>query len=212
MDCLVLSGVNVRCNLQIKYTTVILGQEKLQLLLHNFIVLYTVYFEANTETCLNSTLHLHGSVTPCTEFLFNGSSFRSEFGIVCDRSKLGTTIMSIAPGAAFIGAFISGPISDHFGRRRAIILSSLGLTCFSFLNFFTTSIATFAMCFVCQHISVHMGYVVASVYAIEILGPNMRHLSIARKSTMPRKPCSPRLKRHLCSQSAVPPCHLWPTC
>ena len=121
-------------------------------------------------------------MTPCTEFVFNGSNFRSEFGLVCDRFTVGSTIMSIAPGAAFIGAFLSGPISDYFGRRRAIILSIIGLTCFSFLNFFTTSVTTFAMCFICQHISVHMGYVVASVYAIEILGPNMRHLSIARKS------------------------------
>ena len=106
---------------------------------------------------------------------------RSEFGLVCDRSQIATVIMSIAPAAAFIGASISGPVSDYFGRRVAMLVSVFALTLFSFVNFFSTNVAFFAACFTLQHISVHMGYVVASVYAIETLGPNYRHYSIARK-------------------------------
>ena len=106
---------------------------------------------------------------------------RSAFDLICDRSQIATVIMSIAPAAAFVGASISGPISDYFGRRVAMLLSILGLTVFSIINFFSTNVAFFAACFTLQHVSVHMGYVVASVYVIEILGPNYRHYSIARK-------------------------------
>ena len=127
------------------------------------------------KDCLVGNLSGNGSCT------VNGRNMRSDFGLLCENYYLGAFIMSIPPGAHFFGAFISGPISDYLGRRIAMILSIIGLTTFSGMSAFSWSAISFAACFILQHTFLHMGYVVASVYAIEILGPDMRHLSIARK-------------------------------
>ena len=170
------------------------------------LVIQIIFFNSHClktflKDCLVGNSSGNGSCT------VSGRNMRSDFGLLCENYYLGAFIMSIPPGAHFFGAFISGPISDYLGRRIAMILSIIGLTTFSGMvrkstviqphisvyqrknycdhrsgmSAFTWSGISFAACFILQHTFLHMGYVVASVYAIEILGPDMRHLSIARK-------------------------------
>ena len=86
----------------------------------------------------------------------------------------------MAPGATFIGAAIAGPISDYLGRKIALLIAIIGATCFGLVTAFVPSWQLFIFIFGMIHIFNHIGYVAVCVYAVEILGPSKRHLSMGR--------------------------------
>ncbi|KAK3753624.1 hypothetical protein QZH41_014731 [Actinostola sp. cb2023] len=63
----------------------------------------------------------------CTTYVFDGpfDSTVSEWNLICDRAYLGATIQSCYFIGMLFGSFITGMISDAWGRKKCIFLSTI---------------------------------------------------------------------------------------
>ena len=98
---------------------------------------YTCH-ETGQESC-----YTDDNKTACTEFdyNFNGSESRndeimsslvSDYHLVCDLAWTVPFSIAIKTVTILIGNTVGSIISDKFGRRVAMILSSIGIILFSF--------------------------------------------------------------------------------
>ncbi|XP_033639696.1 organic cation transporter-like protein [Asterias rubens] len=58
------------------------------------------------------------------------SSVVTDFDLVCDKTILGGTLQSSIPLGILVGSYITGQISDTFGRRPALLISLVGIVAF----------------------------------------------------------------------------------
>ncbi|XP_072846292.2 solute carrier family 22 member 4 [Pogona vitticeps] len=102
------------------------------------------------------------------------STIVSEWDLVCDddwKTPLTTSLFFVG---VLLGSFISGQLSDRFGRK-AILFATMGVqTGFSFLQIFSTSWEMFTVLFVIVGMGQISNYVVAFILGTEILGKSIR--------------------------------------
>ena len=98
-----------------------------------------------------------------------------EFGLFCDKEILSTVIVSLTFVSYFIGAGLSGYISDRFGRKRTVLIGLAVGNLAGLLLRFMPNWWSFLIFWMFMHLGIHLAYIAASVYVIEIVGPAKRH-------------------------------------
>ncbi|XP_034961304.1 solute carrier family 22 member 4 [Zootoca vivipara] len=102
------------------------------------------------------------------------STIVSEWNLVCDddwKTPLTTSLFFVG---VLLGSFVSGQLSDRFGRK-SVLFATMGVqTGFSFLQIFSTSWEMFTVLFVLVGMGQISNYVVAFILGTEILGKSVR--------------------------------------
>uniref|UniRef100_A0A8D0DX27 Solute carrier family 22 member 4 n=1 Tax=Salvator merianae TaxID=96440 RepID=A0A8D0DX27_SALMN len=102
------------------------------------------------------------------------STVVSEWNLVCDDKWKTPLTMSLFYVGVLLGSFISGQLSDRFGRK-AILFATMGVqTGFSFVQIFSTSWEMFTVLFLIVGMGQISNYVVAFILGTEILGKSVR--------------------------------------
>uniref|UniRef100_A0A8D0DWQ6 Solute carrier family 22 member 5 n=1 Tax=Salvator merianae TaxID=96440 RepID=A0A8D0DWQ6_SALMN len=102
------------------------------------------------------------------------STVVSEWDLVCDndwKSPLTTSLFFVG---VLVGSFVSGQLSDKFGRKN-VLFATMGVqTGFGFLQVFSTSWEMFSILFLIVGMGQISNYVAAFVLGTEILGKSIR--------------------------------------
>jgi len=69
----------------------------------------------------------------------------SQFNLVCDRDYLRSMSQSLYMAGIMIGSFVSGLLSDRFGRRRITLLAAIGLLISGLATALSPSMAVFIL-------------------------------------------------------------------
>ncbi|XP_038269163.1 solute carrier family 22 member 5-like [Dermochelys coriacea] len=102
------------------------------------------------------------------------STIVTEWNLVCDDDWKAPLTASLFFVGVLIGSFISGQLSDKFGRKK-VLFATMGVqTGFSFLQVFSTSWEMFSVLFVIVGMGQISNYVAAFVLGTEILGKTVR--------------------------------------
>nr|XP_028573823.1 solute carrier family 22 member 4-like [Podarcis muralis] len=102
------------------------------------------------------------------------STIVSEWNLVCDddwKTPLTTSLFFVG---VLLGSFVSGQLSDRFGRKSILFATMAVQTGFSFLQIFSTSWEMFTVLFVLVGMGQISNYVVAFILGTEILGKSVR--------------------------------------
>ncbi|XP_042544926.1 solute carrier family 22 member 5 [Dipodomys spectabilis] len=100
----------------------------------------------------------------------------TEWNLVCeDDWKVPLTISLFFVGV-LLGSFISGQLSDRFGRKNVLFVTMGMQTGFSFLQIFSKNFEMFTVLFVLVGMGQISNYVAAFVLGTEILGKSVRIL------------------------------------
>ncbi|EMP32255.1 Solute carrier family 22 member 5 [Chelonia mydas] len=96
------------------------------------------------------------------------------WNLVCDDDWKAPLTTSLFFVGVLVGSFISGQLSDKFGRKK-VLFATLGVqTGFSFLQVFSSSWEMFSVLFVIVGMGQISNYVAAFVLGTEILGKTVR--------------------------------------
>lgn len=99
---------------------------------------------ANASACW---LTVNGSRVRCTAWEFDHSSFQStiveDWSLVCDRAWMRSVSQSICLLGMFFGNFFFAHISDRYGRRITVLLTSLLMLIFGVMTAFSWSLTVF---------------------------------------------------------------------
>ncbi|XP_072791211.1 solute carrier family 22 member 4 isoform X1 [Taeniopygia guttata] len=101
---------------------------------------------------------------------------RAPWNLVCEddwKTPLTTSLFFVG---VLIGSFISGQLSDRFGRKNILFLTMAVQTGFSFVQIFSTSWEMFTVLFLIVGMGQISNYVVAFILGTEILGKSVRIL------------------------------------
>ncbi|XP_039180840.1 solute carrier family 22 member 4 [Crotalus tigris] len=102
------------------------------------------------------------------------STIVTEWNLVCDSDWKAPLTTSLFFVGVLLGSFVSGQLSDKFGRK-AILFATMGVqTGFSFLQIFSTSWEMFTVLFLIVGMGQISNYVVAFILGTEILGKSVR--------------------------------------
>ncbi|XP_028349026.1 organic cation/carnitine transporter 2 isoform X3 [Physeter macrocephalus] len=98
------------------------------------------------------------------------STIVTEWNLVCEDDWKAPLTVSLFFGGVLVGSFISGQLSDRFGRKN-VLFATMGMqTGFSFLQIFSKNFEMFAMLFFLVGMGQISNYVAAFVLGTEILG------------------------------------------
>jgi len=136
---------------------------------------------SNVTECVQQT-RADKSVT-CEDYAFDdelvtGSGLYSasmQYGLFCEKEIISTIIASLTFVAFFIGAFLSGIVSDRFGRVKTTFVSTLTGSLLSLLLRLMPTWWSFLIVWFFMQGSFHIAYIAASVYIVEVIGPSKRH-------------------------------------
>ncbi|KAM6357475.1 organic cation/carnitine transporter 2-like isoform 3-T4 [Alca torda] len=98
------------------------------------------------------------------------------WNLVCDndwKAPLSTSLFFVG---VLLGSFVSGQLSDKFGRKNVLFATLAMQTGFSFIQVFSTSWEMFSVFFVLVGMGQISNYVAAFVLGTEILGKSIRVL------------------------------------
>nr|XP_051699256.1 solute carrier family 22 member 4 isoform X1 [Oryctolagus cuniculus] len=104
------------------------------------------------------------------------STIVTEWNLVCEddwKTPLTTSLFFVG---VLIGSFVSGQLSDRFGRKNILFLTMAVQTGFSFLQIFSISWEMFTVLFLIVGMGQISNYVVAFILGTEILGKSVRIL------------------------------------
>uniref|UniRef100_A0A8C3V6L1 Major facilitator superfamily (MFS) profile domain-containing protein n=1 Tax=Catharus ustulatus TaxID=91951 RepID=A0A8C3V6L1_CATUS len=104
------------------------------------------------------------------------STIVTEWNLVCEDDWKAPLTTSLFFVGVLIGSFISGQLSDRFGRKNILFLTMAVQTGFSFLQIFSTSWEMFTVLFLIVGMGQISNYVVAFILGTEILGKSVRIL------------------------------------
>ncbi|XP_044520602.1 solute carrier family 22 member 5-like [Gracilinanus agilis] len=102
------------------------------------------------------------------------STIVTEWDLVCEDDWKAPLTTSLFFVGVLIGSFISGQLSDKFGRKNVLFVTMGMQTGFSFLQVFSTSFEMFSVLFVLVGMGQISNYVAAFVLGTEILGKSIR--------------------------------------
>ncbi|XP_053573166.1 organic cation/carnitine transporter 2 [Bombina bombina] len=118
-----------------------------------------------TETCMD------GWVYDRDLYL---STIVTEWDIVCENDWKGPLTTSLFFAGVLFGSFISGQLSDSFGRKKVLFITMAIQTGFSIIQVFSTSWEMFAILFLIVGMGQISNYVAAFILGSEILGKSAR--------------------------------------
>ncbi|KFV59308.1 Solute carrier family 22 member 5, partial [Gavia stellata] len=99
-----------------------------------------------------------------------------QWNLVCDNDWKGPLSTSLFFVGVLLGSFVSGQLSDKFGRKNVLFATLAMQTGFSFVQVFSTSWEMFSVFFVLVGMGQISNYVAAFVLGTEILGKSIRVL------------------------------------
>ncbi|XP_074865883.1 solute carrier family 22 member 4 [Carettochelys insculpta] len=102
------------------------------------------------------------------------STIVTEWNLVCDddwKTPLTTSLFFVG---VLTGSFISGQLSDRYGRKTILFATMAVQTSFSFVQVFSTSWEMFTVLFLIVGMGQISNYVVAFILGTEILGKSVR--------------------------------------
>ncbi|XP_066887715.1 solute carrier family 22 member 4 isoform X2 [Kogia breviceps] len=102
------------------------------------------------------------------------STIVTEWTLVCEddwKTPLTTSLFFVG---VLLGSFVSGQLSDRFGRKTILFATMAVQTSFSFLQIFSINWEMFTMLFVIVGMGQISNYVVAFILGTEILGKSVR--------------------------------------
>ncbi|XP_078509242.1 organic cation/carnitine transporter 2-like [Lissotriton helveticus] len=102
------------------------------------------------------------------------STIVTEWNLVCDDDWKGPLTSSLFFVGVLIGSFVSGQISDRFGRKLVLFGTMAVQTGFSFIQVFSTSWEMFSVFFLIVGMGQISNYVAAFILGAEILGKSVR--------------------------------------
>ncbi|XP_074147080.1 organic cation/carnitine transporter 2-like isoform X1 [Sminthopsis crassicaudata] len=102
------------------------------------------------------------------------STIVTEWDLVCEDDWKAPLTTSLFFVGVLVGSFISGQLSDKFGRKNVLFVTMAMQTGFSFLQVFSTSFEMFSVLFVLVGMGQISNYVAAFVLGTEILGKSVR--------------------------------------
>ncbi|XP_073507308.1 solute carrier family 22 member 4-like [Phyllobates terribilis] len=102
------------------------------------------------------------------------STVVTEWDIVCDNDWKGPLTTSLFFAGVLTGSFISGQLSDSFGRKKILFATMAVQTGFSIIQVFSTSWEMFAILFLIVGMGQISNYVAAFILGSEILGKSAR--------------------------------------
>ncbi|KAG8128644.1 hypothetical protein E2320_015465, partial [Naja naja] len=97
-----------------------------------------------------------------------------QWTLVCDNDWKAPLTVSLLFVGVLLGSFISGQLSDRFGRKHVLFVTMGIQTIFSFIQVFSTSWEMFSILFVFVGMGQISNYVAAFVLGAEILGKSIR--------------------------------------
>ncbi|KAG8578981.1 hypothetical protein GDO81_010680 [Engystomops pustulosus] len=104
------------------------------------------------------------------------STVVTEWDIVCDNDWKGPLTSSLFFAGVLTGSFVSGQLSDSFGRKKILFATMAIQTGFSIVQVFSTSWEMFAILFLIVGMGQISNYVAAFILGSEILGKSARIL------------------------------------
>nr|XP_019611637.1 PREDICTED: solute carrier family 22 member 5 [Rhinolophus sinicus] len=102
------------------------------------------------------------------------STIVTEWNLVCDDDWKAPLTTSLFFGGVLVGSFISGQLSDRFGRKNVLFVTMGMQTGFSFLQVFSKNFEMFTVLFILVGMGQISNYVAAFVLGTEILGKSVR--------------------------------------
>ncbi|XP_044083904.1 solute carrier family 22 member 5 isoform X1 [Neovison vison] len=102
------------------------------------------------------------------------STIVTEWNLVCEDDWKAPLTVSLFFVGVLMGSFISGQLSDRFGRKNVLFVTMGMQTGFSFLQIFSKNFEMFAVLFVLVGMGQISNYVAAFVLGTEILGKSVR--------------------------------------
>ncbi|XP_074011615.1 organic cation/carnitine transporter 2-like isoform X2 [Numenius arquata] len=104
------------------------------------------------------------------------STIVTQWNLVCDNDWKGPLSTSLFFVGVLLGSFVSGQLSDKFGRKSVLFATLAMQTGFSFIQVFSTSWEMFSVFFLLVGMGQISNYVAAFVLGTEILGKSIRVL------------------------------------
>ncbi|PNI50082.1 SLC22A4 isoform 1 [Pan troglodytes] len=98
----------------------------------------------------------------------------TEWNLVCEDNWKVPLTTSLFFVGVLLGSFVSGQLSDRFGRKNVLFATMAVQTGFSFLQIFSISWEMFTVLFVIVGMGQISNYVVAFILGTEILGKSVR--------------------------------------
>ncbi|MEE6479359.1 hypothetical protein FKM82_012231 [Ascaphus truei] len=117
------------------------------------------------ETCLDGWIY--------SKDLYQ-STIVTEWDIVCENDWKGPLTTSLFFAGVLLGSFISGQLSDSFGRKKILFATMAVQTGFSIIQVFSTSWEMFTVLFLIVGMGQISNYVAAFILGSEILGKSAR--------------------------------------
>ncbi|XP_036985761.2 organic cation/carnitine transporter 2 isoform X1 [Artibeus jamaicensis] len=102
------------------------------------------------------------------------STIVTEWNLVCEDDWKAPLTISLFFGGVLVGSFISGQLSDRFGRKNVLFVTMGVQTGFSFLQVFSKNFEMFSVLFFIVGMGQISNYVAAFVLGTEILGKSVR--------------------------------------
>ncbi|XP_012300817.1 solute carrier family 22 member 4 isoform X4 [Aotus nancymaae] len=102
------------------------------------------------------------------------STVVTEWNLVCEDDWKVPLTTSLFFVGVLLGSFVSGQLSDRFGRKNVLFATMAVQTGFSFLQIFSISWEMFTVLFVIVGMGQISNYVVAFILGTEILGKSVR--------------------------------------
>ncbi|KAI2538788.1 solute carrier family 22 member 5, partial [Homo sapiens] len=98
----------------------------------------------------------------------------AQWNLVCEDDWKAPLTISLFFVGVLLGSFISGQLSDRFGRKNVLFVTMGMQTGFSFLQIFSKNFEMFVVLFVLVGMGQISNYVAAFVLGTEILGKSVR--------------------------------------
>ncbi|KAF6281341.1 solute carrier family 22 member 4 [Rhinolophus ferrumequinum] len=102
------------------------------------------------------------------------STIVTEWNLVCEEDWKTPLTSSLFFVGVLLGSFVSGQLSDRFGRKNVLFATMAVQTGFSFLQIFSINWEMFTVLFVIVGMGQISNYVVAFILGTEILGKSVR--------------------------------------
>jgi len=112
----------------------------------------------------------------CTSYVFDGpfQSTISEWNLICDRAFLGATIQSCYFAGMLIGSFVTGMISDAWGRKKCIFVCNAVMLVAGVASSFVHNIPLFAILRFIVGFGLTGVMLSLYIYGMELVGPKIR--------------------------------------